>query len=218
MIGIFGGSFDPPHFGHIKSALALLELFPFEQIRFVPCQLSPHKQVTHASAEHRIQMLNLVSKGVVGLEVDALELNRSPPSYTIDTLISLREELGKQVSLVLILGADVYLKFCQWHQYEKILSYCHLMILHRPGFDLDEIRKNADHKCEQEYIEQYLTEDLTNLQNLPAGKIFINELEQIDISSSEIREMIAAGEQPRYVIPGVIWNYINRNKLYKTIT
>ena len=218
MIGIFGGSFDPPHFGHIKSALALIEFFPFEQIRFVPCQISPHKNFVHASAAHRLQMLNLVSKGVVELKVDAIELNRSPPSYTIDTLIELREELGKQVSLVLILGSDVYLKFCQWHQYEKILSYCHLMILHRPGYELTVIKKDPDYKCEKEFLEHYSTEDITNLENMPAGKIYINELEKIDISSSEIREMIAAGEQPRYVIPGVIWNYIKRNKLYKAIT
>ena len=214
MIGIFGGSFDPPHFGHIKSALALIEFFPFEQISFVPCQLSPHKKIIHAKAEHRVQMLNLICKGVSELKVDARELNRPPPSYTIDTLIELREELGGQISLVLILGADAYLKFCQWHQYEEILSYCHLMILHRPGYELSVIEQEPKYKCEKVILDKYLTEEITSLQNKPAGKIYINELEKINISSSEIREMIAAGEQPRYVIPGVIWNYISRNQLY----
>lgn len=214
MIGIFGGSFDPPHFGHIKSALALLEFFPFEQVSFVPCQLSPHKNIVHAGAEHRVRMLKLICKGVSELKVDTRELNRPPPSYTIDTLIELRKELGEQVPLVLILGADAYLNFCQWRQYEEILSNCHLMVLQRPGYELSVIEQMPEHKCEKEFLGQYLTEDIKNLQTRPAGQIYINELEKINISSSEIREMIAAGEQPKYVIPGVIWNYINRNKLY----
>lgn len=214
MIGIFGGSFDPPHFGHIKSALALLEYFPFDQISFVPCQLSPHKEIVHASAEHRVRMLNMICKGVSELKVDTRELNRPPPSYTIHTLNELREELGEQVPLVLILGADAYMDFCQWHQYEDILTYCHLMVLHRPGYELSILEQEPEYRCEKELLEQYLTDDITSLQKKPAGNIYINELDKIDISSSDIRKLIAAGEQPRYVIPGVIWNYISRNKLY----
>ena len=214
MIGIFGGSFDPPHFGHIKSALSLLEFFPFQQIRFIPCQLSPHKKHVYASGEHRLRMLNLVCKGVQELKVEDRELNRPPPSYTIDTLIELREELGEQESLVLIMGLDAYLNFCTWHRYEEILSYCHLLLLHRPGYEIAEFRELPNFECEKNLLDSCLGEDITSLHKSPCGKIVISELEKIDISSTQIREMIASGEQPRYVIPGVVWNYIKRNKLY----
>lgn len=214
MIGIFGGSFDPPHFGHIKSALALLEFFPFEQIRFIPCQLSPHKKQVHASGEHRLQMLNLVCKGVDELKVEDRELNRPPPSYTIDTLIELREELGDKESLVLIMGLDAFLSFCDWHRYEEILSHCHLLLLHRPGYEFSQIQQDPELECVKNLLNTHSGEDVTSLHKTPNGKVVVSELEQVDVSSTQIREMIAAGEQPRYVIPGVIWNYIKRNKLY----
>ncbi len=214
MIGVFGGSFDPPHFGHIKSALALLEFFPFEQIRFIPCQLSPHKNKVHASAEHRLNMMNLVCKGIEEFKVDDRELNRPPPSYTIDTLVEIREELGEKQSLVLIMGLDAFQSFCKWHRYEEILSYSHILLLHRPGYQFSHMQENPDLACEKEILDSYLGEDLTSLHKTPNGKIVISELEEVDTSSTQIREMIAAGEQPRYVIPGVIWNYIKRNKLY----
>ncbi len=209
MIGIFGGSFDPVHFGHIKTALALLENFDFEQIRFIPCQQSPHKNKVYASAEHRWQMLSLIANSHEKLMVDDCELKRHAPSYTIDTLIELRERFGDKKSLVLILGIDAYLKFCQWHHYENILSYCHLMILQRPGYTLPESG------CEKDYINSCMVEDIALLTDTAYGKIFLSDLEKIDISSTQIRRTIADGEQPRYVIPGNVWNYIKRNKLYK---
>ena len=209
MIGIFGGSFDPPHFGHIKSALRLLEHFEFEQIHFVPCQQSPHKNSTHASAQDRWQMLKLICDHRENFILNDCELNRKPPSYTIDTLIELREKFGEQQSLVLILGVDAFLKFCQWYRYEEILSYCHIILLQRSGYSLSET------SCEKKYLATYMVKDIKLLENSPHGKIFLSDIDKIDISSTEIRKIIADGDQPRYTMPGNIWNYIKRNKLYK---
>ena len=209
MIGIFGGSFDPPHFGHIKSALALLDYFEFEQIRFVPCQQSPHKNSIYASAQDRWQMLSLICDRHDKLMLDDCELNRKPPSYTIDTLIELREKFGEQQSLVLILGVDAYLKFCQWHRYEEILFYSHILLMQRPGYSLPETI------CEKNYLETYMVKEIKLLENNPCGKIFLSDMKKINISSTEIRKIIADGDQPRYTMPGNIWNYIKRNKLYK---
>ncbi len=209
MLGIFGGSFDPPHFGHIKSALTLLELFDFEQIRFVPCQLSPHKNEVHASSQHRLKMLGLVCDSHNKLVVDDCELKREAPSYTIDTLVEFREKFGKKKSLVLILGMDAYLSFCKWHRYEEILSYCHLMLLQRPGYTLP---KSG---CEKDFIEEYLVKDINLLVNNTNGKIYLSEIEKIDLSSTAVRNTISDEEQPRYSIPGNIWNYIKRNNLYR---
>ncbi len=209
MIGIFGGSFDPPHFGHIKSAFALLEQFEFEQIRFVPCQLSPHKNKAHASAQHRWQMLSLICDSHDKLVVDDCELKREAPSYTIDTLIELRQQYDEQKSLVLILGIDAYSSFCQWHNFEDILSYSHLMLLQRPGYALP---KSG---CEKDYIDTRLVKDINLLVNSANGKIYLCDIEKIDISSTSVRKTISNGEQPRYAIPGNIWNYIKRNNLYR---
>ena len=227
MIGILGGSFDPIHFGHIKSALALLEHFEFEQIRFVPCQLSPLKERVFANAHHRWQMLNLVCSSQPKLMADDRELKRQGRSYTIDSLIELREEIGNNQSIVLILGMDAYLEFCKWHRYEEILSYCHLLLMQRPGYNLSESepilvsyselenQQNLEIECEKEYFWLHKTEDDEQLGAVPHGKIYMSDLEKIDISSTLIRETIAQGQQPKYMLPGNVWNYVQRNKLYQ---
>lgn len=210
MIGIFGGSFDPPHFGHIKSALELLERYSFEQIRFIPAQLSPLKESMHASAYHRWQMVNLVCNNHEKLVADDRELKRQQgPSYTLDTLLELREELGEQQSFVLIIGIDAFLSFSKWHRYEEILSLCHILLMQRPGYSLPESGGEA------EYYYASKAQDLDVLIKSPHGKIYLSDLEKIDVSSTMIRNIISSGQQPKYLLPGNVWNYIHRNKLYK---
>lgn len=213
MIGVFGGSFDPVHFGHVKSALGLIQRFDFEQIRFIPCQISPLKETVHASAEHRWQMLNLICDGNEKLITDDRELKRKAPSYTVDTLLELREELGNQQSLVLIVGIDAFFNFCKWHCYPEILTLCHIMLLQRPGYSLPEYPE--DSKCEKEYYNLNNTDDIKELENTPSGKIYVSDLDEIDASSTKIRKIISEGQQPKYLLPANIWNYIHRNKLYK---
>ncbi len=213
MLGIFGGSFDPPHFGHIKSVLGLLESFEFDQIRLIPCHLSPHKDTVFASAEHRWQMLNLVCASHEKLIADDRELKREAPSYTIDTLLELREEYGDVESLVLIIGMDAFLDICKWHRYKEILSLCHILLLQRPGYSLTENIHNK--KYEKDYFDSNNTKDIENLSSQPFGKIYVSNINEINVSSTEIRESIAKGQQPKYMLPGNIWNYIRRNKLYK---
>lgn len=213
MIGIFGGCFDPPHFGHIKSALGLIKRFDFEQIRLIPCQLSPLKETVHASANHRWQMLNLVCRSHDNLIADDRELKRKAPSYTIDTLLELREEFGNQQSLVLIVGVDAFFSFCKWHRYEEILTLCHIMLLKRPGYSLLDPSEGSE--CEKEYYNLNNTDNLKILVNTPSGKIYVSDLDEIDVSSTKIRKIISKGQQPKYLLPGNVWNYILRNKLYK---
>ncbi len=213
MLGIFGGSFDPPHFGHIKLALGLIEHFDFEQIRFIPCQLSPLKKTVYASAEHRWQMLNIVCHNHEKLIADDRELKRKTPSYTIDTLLELREEFGDQQSLVLIVGVDAFLSFCKWHRYAEILTLCHIILLRRPGYSLLEYPEESE--CEKEYYDSNKTDDFKNLANTSNGKIYLSDLDEIDVSSTKIRKTISEGQQPKYLLPGNVWNYIHRNKLYK---
>ena len=208
MLGIFGGTFDPVHFGHIKLVLALLEHFDFEQIRFVPCRKPPHKRAICVDAKHRLHMLNMVTHANSKLKVDDRELRRSGPSYMVDTLKELREESGAACTLVLILGIDAFLNFCTWHKYDAILSICHIMLLRRPGYRL------ARQGCEHELFKRYGTDKIMAVYESPGGHIFLSNEEEIEISSTGIRRCIAKGKQPRYLLPGNVWDYIRRHDLY----
>ena len=208
MLGLFGGSFDPVHFGHIKLAHALLDDYDFEKIIFIPCAHSPLKGKTFTDARHRLAMLNIVIKSNQKFVIDDRELKRIGPSYTIDTLIELREEVDVNQSLVLLMGVDAFLKFCKWYKYDEILSYCHIMLLQRPGYNI------PDKGCEYNYYKNNYTQHINKLSALPNGLIFLCENLKFDVSSSEIRQNLSEGKQPRYLIPGNVWNYIKRNNLY----
>lgn len=209
MLGIFGGTFDPVHFGHIKLARALLEHFDFEQIRFIPCRQPPHKQAVCVDAGYRRHMLSLVTRSNPGLVVDDRELKRSGPSYTIETLKALRRETGAARALVMILGMDAFLNFCTWYKYEEILSICHIMLLRRPGYRL------AGQGCEHGLYKAHGTEEILTVRQAPCGYIYLSDEEEIEISSTAIRQCIAEGRQPRYLLPGNVWNYIRRQGLYR---
>lgn len=209
MLGIFGGTFDPVHFGHIKTALGLLEHFDFEQVRFVPCQRSPFKQRVYADARHRRQMLNLVVSSNDKLIVDDRELRHLGPCYTIDTLKELREEAESYKPLVLIMGMDAYSDFCRWRDYREILLLCNIMLLQRPGYVL------AERGCEKELYERHIASDIMEISETLNGHIYLSDERKVDVSSTAIRQAVAAGRQPRYLLPGSVWNYICEHNLYQ---
>lgn len=209
MLGIFGGTFDPVHLGHIKLMLALLQRFDFEQIRFVPCRKPPHKQDICVDAQHRLNMLGLVSHSNPRLVVDDRELRRSGQSYMVDTMREVRAECGNEQALVLILGVDAFLSFCSWREYDEILSICHIMLLRRPGYRL------AGKGCEHDLYANHVTDEIVELCHTPCGHIFLSNEEEIEISSTAIRQCIAQGRQPRYLLPGSVWDYIRKHGLYR---
>ena len=209
MLGIFGGTFDPVHFGHIRTALGLLEHFDFEQVRFVPCQRSPFKQRVYADARHRRQMLNLVVSSNDKLIVDDRELRRLEPCYTVDTLKELREEAESYKPLVLIMGMDAYSGFCRWRDYKEILLLCNIVLLQRPGYAL------AEQGCEKELYERHIANDIMEISETLNGHIYLSGEKKVDVSSTAIRQAVAAGGQPRYLLPGSVWNYIREHNLYQ---
>ena len=205
---MLGGSFDPIHFGHIKPALELAKQYQLDEIRLLPCKVSPFKENTFASPRHRWNMVSLIAAGNNELVADARELERDSPSYTYTTLVELSQEQDDEVKLFWLLGADALAGFPQWHEAEKIMQYCHVLVLKRPGYELPADKKIID------WLQQYFCDDMNQLEQKEAGCIFLTETEMLDISSTRIRELIRAGEQPRYMLPGPVWNYIKRNKLY----
>jgi nicotinate-nucleotide adenylyltransferase len=132
LLGIFGGTFDPIHYGHLRTVFEMLEVLNFDEVTLVPSGDPPHRGKTFADAEQRLEMVRVAVQGQPGFSVDDCELRRDGPSYTIDTLSTIREE-RPDVAVGLIVGMDAFLGLTSWHRWSEILDLAHLVVAHRPG-------------------------------------------------------------------------------------
>jgi len=206
-IGIFGGTFDPIHDGHLRAALEILQKLQLKEVRFVPCKKPVHEKVSHAHTEERLAMVKSAIKDIPGLCIDDREILRETPSYMVTTLESLREELGK-TPIFLILGVDAFAKLDSWHQWEKLIELSHIIVINRPGHALPQSGKVVD------LMKQYQTNQAEELYHSPAGKILFLATTPLDISSTQIRNDISAGKNTTYLIPDEVYDYIRKHHLY----
>lgn len=206
-IGILGGTFDPIHFGHLRTALELQQELHFAEVRLVPCYQPVHRKQPMASPEHRLAMARLAVESEALLQVDACEIERKGPSYTIDTLITLREALP-HTPLCLIMGIDSLLSFSSWHRWQEILKLAHLVIVHRPRYRLPQTGVIAD------LLKQYLQKNQNKLHETLAGYIVLHPVTQLEISATDIRKQIALGKNPRYLLPNNVYQYIQDHGVY----
>jgi len=207
LIGVFGGTFDPIHYGHLRSAFEMLQVLRFDEIRFMPCGDPPHRTETYANAEHRLEMVRVAVQGQAGFVVDDRELRRAGPSYSIDTLLSLREDFP-QHSLGLILGMDAFLDLPGWHRWREILDIAHIIVAHRPGWRAPDIGPLGDMLTESG------THRINDLHERAHGHIHIHAVTQLEISSTEIRELVEAGRDPRFLMPDAVRDVIAATKCY----
>lgn len=208
-VGVFGGTFDPIHCGHLRSALELSERLELAQLRLMPCATPPHRQSTDCTAPQRAAMVELAVAGESRLVCDTRELQRSGPSYTIDSLIELRQELGEQTSLSLIMGCDALLDIGSWHRWKEILDWAHVVVIARPGWQLPE------HGPVAQWIEDNRLSAGDGIKQRAAGGILIEELRPLTISSTEIRAMLGSGRSVRYLMPESVLDYIEQHRLYR---
>ena len=206
-IGILGGTFDPIHFGHLRMGLELLTDFNLEKVHLIPCYQPVHRDLPSASPQARINMIEMAIQDEPNFHLDLREMNRQGPSYFIDTLISLRDDYP-QTPLCAFIGLDVFLSFTSWFRYLEILNYAHIILAHRPQYQLPESGFLADflHKhrqYEMDYIHQHLS-----------GSIILHPITLLEISSSEIRKQIQAGKSPRYLLPNRVYDYIRQHSIY----
>jgi nicotinate-nucleotide adenylyltransferase len=206
-IGIFGGTFDPVHYGHLRSAFEMLQALSFSEVRFIPCGDPPHRGVTFASAQERFDLVQLAIEGQSGFVADDRELRRDGPSYTVDTLASLREEFPSR-SLGLILGMDAFLGLPGWHRWEEILDIAHIVIAHRPGWKAPDMGVLGD------LIAERGTHRVDDLHSAAQGCSHIHAVTQLEIASTEIRDLIAAGRDPRFLVPDQVRDAILDRKIY----
>lgn len=207
-IGILGGSFDPIHFGHIKPSIALARQFNLQSIRLLPCKVSPFKEKSYASMKDRWNMVSVVAGSSELFVADARELKRDTPSYTYLSLSELAEEYAGKAKLFFIIGGDALNNFPTWYEAEKIMELCHVLVAPRSGFELTHDDKMLN------WLKRYLCTEKQLLENSQHGYIYITDVEMIEVSSTQIRQTIESGEQPKYMLPGGVWNYIKRNRLY----
>ena len=209
MIGILGGTFDPVHHAHLRCALELQQSFGFEQVRFVPCRIPPHRGAPFATAEQRLAMLEIAVADQAGFTVDARELRREGPSYTVDTLASFREELGPAAPLCLIVGMDAFLGLDTWDRWERLAGFAHIVVMRRPGRDIE-----AAGPPIRALLQERLAEDPQLLRHAPAGRVALWTVTQIEISGTRIRDLVARGRNVRYLVPDRVLDYIRRERLY----
>jgi nicotinate-nucleotide adenylyltransferase len=207
-VGVFGGTFDPIHYGHLRSAFEMLQALDFDEVRFIPCGDPPHRGVTFASAEKRMRLVELAVAGQEGFTADDRELRRDGPSWTVDTLIELREEIPQR-SLGLIVGMDAFLGLPSWHRWEEILSLAHIVVAHRPGWKAPDIGPLG------ELIAQHGTHRIEDLHDVTHGRVHIHAVTQLEIASTEIRDLVAAGRDPRFLMPDAVRDEILETGLYQ---
>jgi nicotinate-nucleotide adenylyltransferase len=209
MIGILGGTFDPVHFGHLRPALEIQQQLGLREVRLVPCRIPPHRPQPQASAAQRVVMLEAAIRGHPGLRIDTRELERDGPSWTLDTLVSLREEPGGQ-GICLLLGMDAFLGLSTWHRWRELLDYCHMVVMTRPGSVLPAQGVLAD------FIALHRVPDATALEQHATGMLLFHPVTQLDISATSIRKQLAAGQDPGYLLPDRVIDIIDKEGLYAT--
>lgn len=205
-IGLFGGTFDPIHLGHIKPLLQASELLNLQQINIIPANIPPHKDKTHTLNEHRINMVKLVCNEYQQLTFDARELERNSPSYTVETLSELAKNYSLNTQLYFFIGMDSLLTFTSWYQWQKIIQLCHLVVSPRPGYQLAELPSQL-----KQYIVQFSKlEDIKRQE-----KIIIMPPCLHEISSTLIREKIKQKQDISTLVTPKTAHYIKLHQLYE---
>jgi nicotinate-nucleotide adenylyltransferase len=208
LIGLFGGTFDPVHIGHLRMALELKQQLDMDDMRLIPCHIPPHRQQPVASADHRAAMAQLAIAGCPELSLDKLELGNPDPSYSLHTLREIRAQLGAEPALCLAMGMDSLATLNTWYGWEHLLELAHIVVAARPGWDLPIAGDLGD------YIDRHQGRG-ADLRQSPGGSIVIEELTLLPVSATAIRAQIAQGRSPQFLLPDNVWAYILRNNLYR---
>jgi len=208
MIGILGGSFDPVHFGHLRPALEVQQFLGLDEVRLIPSLVPPHRAQPQATPQQRVAMLSAAVENYPAFKVDSREFEREGPSYTLDTLISLREEMPA-VDLCLLVGMDAFQCLASWHRWHEIIDYCHMVVLERPGVQLPAKGELAD------FIHLHKVMDADKLDRQSSGLLYFHPVSQLDISSTAIRKLLASDGNAGFLLPERVLDVVRNNDLYE---
>lgn len=208
MIGVFGGTFDPVHFGHLRTALEIKESLELAQVRLVPCRRPPHREIPAATAEQRLIMLRTAVQNEPAITIDPQELQREGPSYSVDTLVTIRQETGERTPICLIVGIDAFAGLNTWHRWRTLFDLAHIVVMQRAG--VAPVLPDAL----TELIAEKTTHTVSTLHSNPSGLVLFQEAIQLDISATRIRGLIRAGRNPRWLLPDSVLQLIKEKHLY----
>ncbi|KTC65867.1 nicotinate-nucleotide adenylyltransferase (plasmid) [Legionella adelaidensis] len=207
-IAVFGGSFDPPHLGHLHTALTIQNTFNFTRFLFMPCKNPVLKGASKANPQQRIKMLELLLAAYPFFEIDHREILREAPSYTVNTLESIREEVGDR-SICFIMGWDAFRQLPQWHRWEKILTLCNILVMKR-GKEDKKLPKEVDL-----LLSEYQAFTAENFKNNCCGNIILFDAGDYPVSSTIIRERIKAGKDVNNYLTDSVAEFIKQQELYR---
>jgi nicotinate-nucleotide adenylyltransferase len=209
-IGVFGGTFDPIHFGHLRLAEEMAEGLGLEQVRFIPAGQPPHREAPRTATAHRLEMVRRAVVGNPRFAVDAREVESPRPSYTVDTLAALRAELGEEQPLWLLLGSDAFLELPTWHEWRQLFGLAHIAVAARPGARL--LQSDAMPEILKKEVSQRQPTD--GPVSGPAGSVLLRTTTPLDISATAIRDTLARHGSARYLLPDAVLDYIYGHQLY----
>ena len=210
-LGLLGGTFDPIHFGHLRLAEECADSLRLDEIRLIPAAKPWQRSGLISAIEHRLEMVRLGVEANPRLRVDPREAERNGPTYTVDTLTSLRAEMGELRPLVMIVGSDQFLNLPTWHRWQKLFELAHIAVARRANesFDLGALPPAL-----AAMTAPRLTNDRSALTE-PAGRVFSIEMTPLKISSSQIRTLVRTRQSPRYLLPAAVYDYIAEHGLYQ---
>ena len=206
-LGILGGMFDPVHNGHVAAARYAVETLGLDQLKMVPCHIPNHREHLQLSAEHRLAMLDLALSRETDISVDDCEIRRGGVSYAVDTVAELRTA-GDWEHVVFVMGVDALNGLPRWHNWQELLRLCHLLVLSRQDQAVAAI------VADQISLEQRQVSKPEELFAKPAGQILISEDFNVELSSTQVRELLAKGGEVAPFIDEDVHDYIRRNTLY----
>ena len=209
-IGILGGTFDPIHYGHLRLAEEMAEAIGLERVLFIPAGQPPHRGVPRTAAIHRLEMARRAIAGNPLFAVDAREVQRPRPSYTVDTLTDLRAELGNDQPLWLLLGADAFLDLPSWHEWRRLFELANVAVAERPG-----VRLMQSDAMQEPLKSEAMPRRVADASAAgAAGAVLLRPMTRLEISATAIRDALARQGSVRYLLPDAVLDYIHEHQLY----
>lgn len=207
MIGVYGGTFNPVHFGHLRTALEIKNLFGMTELRLVPCRLPAHRDEPEVTAKQRFDMLQLAVAACDGMLADPCELEREGPSYMVDTLTWLKQKFPDEI-LVLIMGMDAFHGLQSWSRWERLFDLAHVLVMTRPDCSIGDLDEVFATKC---------FADRKQLAQQSAGGLWFQEVTQLNISATQIRALLANQGDVRFLMPEQVLDFIEQHGLYRAV-
>ena len=213
LVGIFGGTFDPIHYGHLRIAEEIVKTVGLQKLYFVPAGMPRLRHSPVASPQHRVEIVRLAIQKNPDFVLDEREIYRDGVSYSIDTVREFKQEFGEEVRLCFVLGADAFINLPEWSNWKELFNLCHFIVSTRPGYTLTLIKELLSKELREECSQRWVS-NTESLRKDTSGLIFIASTTMLDISATSIRAHIADGRSVRHLVPSVTVNYISENKLY----